>query len=535
MPRAVDYRRRTDFKARGSVAFMHAPSDMAIDPLLLISLVQQGASTKGLMAIHDEAWQLRRPRASSTIRGGQQCSSSAEERQSTALPSSQGRSCISARAATSALLFLLVTFVSIACPLPWSLPTLAQAQRPPSLLRREYPHLSPSSLASIPKLGDPAPILDHHDKESWLSRFLIPRVPGTSGIVTARNMLLDVFQKQLGPNSKGGRTGWHVEEHKSRDQTPHGEKDFVNLVFTKDPLAPRKLILSAHYDSKWFATGNFVGATDSAAPCAMLVDLALAIDGLLEKAVARKDETTLQIVFFDGEEAFDMWTHTDSTYGSRALAANWSTTFTSPGDAAAAAAGNPRNDHEARRLTTHSPIRKIDSIDHLVLLDLLGAKGYSIPSYYASTHWLFEELQSVEKRLFDAKALFPTSSTSAFSPDYESFFRSGFGGGGIEDDHLPFLANGVPILHLIPSPFPHVWHTIKDDASALDWDTDYAWAMILRLFTIEYLRLEPNSAQKQRAAGGDDDGVRSPSQNANEAGQQSPSWLRDSHELASNT
>lgn len=30
-------------------------------------------------------------------------------------------------------------------------------------------------------------------------------------------------------------------------------------------------------------------------------------------------DTTLQIVFFDGEEAFHAWTDTDSTYGSRCV------------------------------------------------------------------------------------------------------------------------------------------------------------------------------------------------------------------------
>jgi hypothetical protein len=35
-------------------------------------------------------------------------------------------------------------------------------------------------------------------------------------------------------------------------------------------------------------------------------------------------ETTIQIVFFDGEEAFKQWTDTDSTYGARHLAQKWS-------------------------------------------------------------------------------------------------------------------------------------------------------------------------------------------------------------------
>jgi glutaminyl-peptide cyclotransferase len=31
----------------------------------------------------------------------------------------------------------------------------------------------------------------------------------------------------------------------------------------------------------------------------------------------------LQLIFFDGEEAFKTWTDTDSLYGSRALAERW--------------------------------------------------------------------------------------------------------------------------------------------------------------------------------------------------------------------
>lgn len=33
--------------------------------------------------------------------------------------------------------------------------------------------------------------------------------------------------------------------------------------------------------------------------------------------------------------------------------------------------------------------------------------------------------------------------------------------GGIDDDHRPFLQRGVPVFHVIPLPFPHVWHTLE--------------------------------------------------------------------------
>ena len=37
----------------------------------------------------------------------------------------------------------------------------------------------------------------------------------------------------------------------------------------------------------------------------------------------QRNEVTLQLIFFDGEEAFVRWSRTDSTYGSRNLAKVW--------------------------------------------------------------------------------------------------------------------------------------------------------------------------------------------------------------------
>jgi len=74
-------------------------------------------------------------------------------------------------------------------------------------------------------------------------------------------------------------------------------------------------------------TRQFVGATDSAMSCALMLDLAEALDPLLNSRFERLEsgleddedvsETTLQLVFFDGEEAFRDWTETDSIYGAR--------------------------------------------------------------------------------------------------------------------------------------------------------------------------------------------------------------------------
>ena len=75
----------------------------------------------------------------------------------------------------------------------------------------------------------------------------------------------------------------------------------------------------------------------------------------------------------------------------------------------------------------------------------------------------------------------------------------GRGYGGIADDHLPFMARGVEILHMIPSPFPRVWHEMDDDGEHLDLNTVEDWAQLVTAFAAEWMELEGFMPQ---AAGG---------------------------------
>lgn len=86
------------------------------------------------------------------------------------------------------------------------------------------------------------------------------------------------------------------------------------------------LTLVAHYDSKAQPDG-FIGATDSAVPCAMMMFVAKVIDGYVQRMYDEMQELEeggtvemdmgVQMLFLDGEEAFDKWTDDDSLYGSR--------------------------------------------------------------------------------------------------------------------------------------------------------------------------------------------------------------------------
>lgn len=238
-----------------------------------------------------------------------------------------------------------------------------------------------------------------------------------------------------------------------------------------------------------------MGATDSAAPCAFLLDLAEALDPLLNERQERLEngeeddedvaETTLQLVFFDGEEAFKDWTATDSIYGARHLAKKWSSTYIPP---------------NAKRRYLPGSYTELSGIEHLILLDLLGAKQPLIQSSFLDTAWLHDAMISAERRLADHGAFTYEGDTASTQDNYRSFFlpRSAtmHNYGGIEDDHIPFLRSGIDVLHVISNPFPRVWHTLRDDASALDVPTMRRWNLILRVLMCEYLNLHPNTPSR---------------------------------------
>ena len=72
------------------------------------------------------------------------------------------------------------------------------------------------------------------------------------------------------------KLGWSVEISSSVQKTPHGDLPFHNVIATLDPNAERRLVIACHYDSKKDPKG-FLGATDSAVPCAQMINMANAM------------------------------------------------------------------------------------------------------------------------------------------------------------------------------------------------------------------------------------------------------------------
>lgn len=362
----------------------------------------------------------------------------------------------------------------------------------PVLIREAvaYTALSDSTLRSLPGPGDDFDI----NNGAILSPILIPRVPGTEGSRTVLNHLTSFFSQKL--------PKWNITLQNSTSTTPTSngkEIPFTNIIATRDPPWAQgdgdvsRLALVAHFDSKLTPDG-FIGATDSAAPCAMLLHAARTLDEALtkkwESMEAKGDvgddllegHRGIQILLLDGEEAFRTWTHEDSLYGARSLAEEWEVSSYSAWSA------------------YHSPL---STIELFVLLDLLGEESPKVPSYFKTTHWAYQKMADAEKRLRDNKMFksspnHPSKLKDGASAKGEPMFLYEAGkkdtdrwaGGYVEDDHVPFMARGVEILHIITSPFPRTWHTMNDDGEHLHMDTVEDWAMLTIAFAAEWMDLE---------------------------------------------
>jgi glutaminyl-peptide cyclotransferase len=338
-----------------------------------------------------------------------------------------------------------------------------------------YAPLSEDSLKRLP-----APQTSDFDIHtgSLLSPILIPRVPGTPGSTKVLNHFADFFRTSL--------PDWTITFQNSTSKTPtHGDQEipFVNFIASRDPPNSRpgnvgRLTLVAHYDSKYKPDG-FIGAIDSAAPCAMIMHAVKAIDEALTKKWAKMQTDDLdldfeelrgiQVLFLDGEEAFQSWTATDSIYGARSLAEEWDQTY-----------------HPAM-----STFRSyLDSIELFVLLDLLGSgENTPIPSWQHSSHWSYVKMAELEENL-RGMGMFKSKSGRTWLNDKDKKETDAFRSYVMQDDHIPFIARGVQVLHLIPGRFPTVWHTMDDDGKHLDIPTVEDWALLTSAFAAEYMELD---------------------------------------------
>ncbi|KAI8896264.1 hypothetical protein BC833DRAFT_598109 [Globomyces pollinis-pini] len=298
-----------------------------------------------------------------------------------------------------------------------------------------------------------------------LKPLLVPRVSGTKANLKVQQHIISHFEK----------LNWHIQQDKFTQETPMGNVEFNNIIVTKDIKAVRRITLGAHFDSKYFADFDFIGATDSAAPCAILMDIATALNPYLSQKMETMDRfSTVQMIFFDGEEAVIKWETGDSIYGATHLAEKWSDQV-------------QIYTHDDGSTSSLSPITQMDA---MIVLDLLGTKNDQIQNSQQSTQWVWDRLVRIEEKLSMLKLVSPNlvnrnkKGLPIFVPGLPTV-----GEHAIQDDHYPFMLLGVPICHCIALPFPSVWHTEGDNASVLYEPMMRDLSLIYRVLVVEYLGL----------------------------------------------
>jgi len=188
-------------------------------------------------------------------------------------------------------------------------------------------------------------------------------------------------------------------------QTPNGPLAMENIIAKFPGKSGRAIAITGHYDTKKMP--NFVGANDGGSSTGFLLELASVMK-------TRPHNDDIYIVFFDGEEAVRDWSATDSVYGSRHLAKKWSADGTN---------------------------RKLKA---LINIDMIGDKNLRFL-------WDETSVASLREMFWSA----------ADQMGYSKFFPRD--GGPIEDDHKPFIDEGVRALDIINFTSQNTfWHTPKD-------------------------------------------------------------------------
>lgn len=187
--------------------------------------------------------------------------------------------------------------------------------------------------------------------------------------------------------------------------TPAGTVRMTNVIATLPGRRAERIAIATHFDTKLFHDFRFVGASDGASSTAAVLELGRVLQD-------RQREFTIELLFFDGEEAVVNWSETDSRYGSRHYV-----------DAA-------RGDGSLAGLKA------------LVLLDMIGDRDLTIRQDANSTQWLNDTVWASATRL---------GHTTTFLG----------GRTAIEDDHLPFIDAGIPAIDIIDFEYP-AWHTADD-------------------------------------------------------------------------
>lgn len=201
--------------------------------------------------------------------------------------------------------------------------------------------------------------------------------------------------KKLEEYILGHLKGDAVEDDGFVAETIEGKFPVRNIIAkypgTKDGI----IVVAGHYDTNYpLRNTAYVGANDGGSSTAILLEIANQVRG------KKRDGYSVWLVWTDGEEAVRDWSDSDSVYGTRHLAETWQKDGTN---------------------------KKIKAF---LLADMIGDADLNIDRESNSTPWLEDLVYQAATKL-----------------GYQSHFYVRTL--DIQDDHLPFVKQGVPSADLI--------------------------------------------------------------------------------------
>ena len=230
-----------------------------------------------------------------------------------------------------------------------------------------------------------------------------PRPPKSDAIKKARAYIHQQLEA----------TGWQVIDQPFEAQTPRGTVQFANLIARRpdQPLNEKLYFVGSHYDTKTFDSIRFVGANDGGSSSGALIELGRVLNQYPDLAAR------IELIFFDGEEAYEGFTKSDGLYGSRFFA---------------------KKARQASRAQYYGGG---------IVWDMIGDRDLTITLPPDSPVELARGIFAA------ADALQMRNHFTYYSSD-------------ILDDHSPFNAIGIPTIDLIDFDFPP-WHTAGDTMDKL--------------------------------------------------------------------
>jgi Zn-dependent M28 family amino/carboxypeptidase len=229
-----------------------------------------------------------------------------------------------------------------------------------------------------------------------------PRWPTSPGHARAEEFLRNAFKHD------------QLEEDTFTANTPIGAVPMRNFIVRFPGKKDGVIVLATHYETNYpLRNINYVGANDGGSTTGLLMAIA---DQLRGKTL---DGYSVWLVFDDGEEAIEClacWSDSDSTYGTRHLAAKWGRDGT------------------------------LGKIKAFIVADMIGDKDLDIQHDTNSTDWLVALVRQAAHKFGYDKYFFQTEEP-------------------ISDDHLPFVKRGVPSVDIIDldyGPNNSYHHTAQD-------------------------------------------------------------------------